>query len=204
MNYLWKGANQYSREDAVGSYLEGRGLVFPSGFVTDLRYHSKCSYHEEGNRYSHHPAMLAKVTGPDGTPATIHRTFLTAQGKKANVEKPRLLMPGKIPKGSAIRLFEPRAQMGIAEGIETALSAALIYKMPVWAAMSTTMMMHWEPPEDVEDVIIFGDNDENFAGHAAAFSLANRLCSVGNYVSVKVMIPDEVGDWNDYLISQQT
>jgi putative DNA primase/helicase len=47
-------------------------------------------------------------------------------------------------------------------------------------------------------VIVFADNDENFAGQAAAHRLAHRL-SVKNRI-VRVEVPSVSGwDWNDVL-----
>jgi putative DNA primase/helicase len=85
--------------------------------------------------------------------------------------------------------------MGIAEGIETALSASVLFNVPVWAAISAPLLKKWRPPPRVEKVIIFGDNDENYTGQEAAYSLARALA---NDVEVEVKIPSIPGwDWND-------
>ena len=138
------------------------------------------------------------VTGPDGAPSTLHRTYLTADGRKAEVEKPRLLMPGPFPKGGAIKLAAHGEVLGIAEGIETAFAASALFGMPCWAAVCDTALAAWLPPEDVVQVIIFADNDQNFAGQAAAYRLAHRL-AVKDRV-VRVESPSTSGwDWNDVL-----
>jgi Toprim domain len=52
------------------------------------------------------------------------------------------------------------------------------------------------PPNEVQRVIIFGDNDQGFAGQAAAYSLARRIA--GDRWTVAVRIPDQPGrHWND-------
>jgi phage/plasmid primase-like uncharacterized protein len=48
------------------------------------------------------------------------------------------------------------------------------------------MMAKWNPPDGVEKVIIYGDNDKSFAGQAAAYKLANRLSAK---LSVEVKFP---------------
>jgi putative DNA primase/helicase len=136
------------------------------------------------------------VTGSDGAPSILHRTYLTADGRKASVISPRRLMPGTVAKGAAIRLVPAGEALGIAEGIETALSAAALFGVPCWAAVNAGMLAAWQPPPEVQRIIIFGDNDLNHAGQAAAYALAKRLGS--HQRVVEVQFPDEVGaDWND-------
>lgn len=198
MNNLWQGSKAVEAGDPVATYLGARHIQLIR-FPNALRLAERCSYHDEGNRYRHFPAMIAKVTAPDGTPTTIHRTYLDTMGRKAQVKQCRRVMPGKIAKGSAIRLAPSASVMGIAEGIETALSASLVWQLPVWAGLNAGMVMSWEPPEDADEIVIFGDNDGNFAGQSAAFALAHRLTSQGK--DVRVELPDEPGDWNDFLVS---
>jgi putative DNA primase/helicase len=91
--------------------------------------------------------------------------------------------------------------MGVAEGIESAMSAAILFKMPVWATINGTMMAKWVPPEEAKEIWIFGDNDGNYTGQAKAYALAHRL-SVQFGRLVEVHIPEGVGeDWNDVLKS---
>ena len=196
MNNLWLGAKPIEAGDPVAAYLAGRGIRLDS-FPASLRYAERCSYHHEGNRYTTHPAMIAMVAGPDGKPATLHRTYLAHGGRKADLPKVRMLMPGKIAKGSAVRLGPAGSILGIAEGVETALSAHAIYQVPVWAALSAGMLMQWQPPAEADEIWIFGDYDANFAGQSAAYALAHRLAHEGKIV--KVQMPDVLGDWNDYL-----
>ena len=56
----------------------------------------------------------------------------------------------------------------------------------------------FEPPAGVGHVIIFADNDENFAGQAAAYRAAHRLALRG--IEVEVVTPPAAGDWLDHLI----
>ena len=49
------------------------------------------------------PGHAGDGDGPDGKPATIHRTYLTSDGHKAAVPEPRKLYSA-VPKGSAVRL----------------------------------------------------------------------------------------------------
>lgn len=149
------------------------------------------------------PCMVAIVSDADGKPSTMHRTFLRPDGKaKAEMDAPRKMMPGAMPDGGCVRLSEfGGGSIGIAEGIETAMSASALYSLPVWAALNTAALAKWQPPDGCEDVAIFSDNDKKFGGQAAAFALAHRL-AVKN-MPVTVHIPDIAGtDWNDVLLQR--
>jgi putative DNA primase/helicase len=136
------------------------------------------------------------VTGPDGALSTLHRTYLTNDGRKAPVTEPRRLVPGIIAKGAAIRLGPAGDVLGIAEGIETALSATALFGVPCWAAVSDARLAAWQPPPEAKRIIVFGDNDPNYAGQSAAYALARRLRSDERVVEVQ--IPTELGaDWNN-------
>lgn len=145
-----------------------------------------------------HPALLAIMQYPDGGGASVHRTYLTADGQKALVDPVRKMMPGLSLAGSAVRLGPIAERLGIAEGIETAICAGKLFGLPVWAATCANQLKAWEPPQGVKEVVIFGDNDASYTGQEAAFALAKRLHAAGLVVEVK--IPPMVGtDWqNEY------
>lgn len=189
---LWEGARRLTPGDPVSLYLERRGVGYPQN--TDaLRFAPACPV-PGGSQCT---AMIAKVTGPDGRGATIHRTFLTPDGRKAAMDEPRATMPGCIPDGSAIRLAMHGERLGIAEGIETALAATKRFGVPAWAAINATMLAKWQPPEGVREVIVFADNDANYAGLLAAATLAHRL-TVRAGLTVAIQMPERVGmDWAD-------
>jgi putative DNA primase/helicase len=175
--------------DVVWTYLNRRtGIV---NVPNSIRTHPSLRY-EAGRSFA---AMLALVTMPDGTPSTMHRTWLDGKGGKAPVDEPKKVMAGTIKTG-AIRLAPMAECLGLAEGIETALRASVLFGMPVWAAISAGGMRDWEAPEGLRHLIVFGDNDENFTGQTAAYSLANRLSLKG--IKTEVRIPAKVGtDWAD-------
>lgn len=100
-----------------------------------------------------------------------------------------------------MRLASSADTLGIAEGVETAMSAAQLFEVPVWAALSSGGLIKWRPPSTVRNVIVFGDNDSSFAGQAAAFALAHKLRIEGLHVDVR--IPDEEGDWNDVVAGER-
>lgn len=197
---LWRTAEMIADDDLVHHYLERRGIVLRVA-PADLRSVERCLY-QSNPKPEWHPAMLARVCDAEGRPVQLHRTYLDSVGNKAKVAEPRKLMPGTLPKGSAVRLGVPGKILGIAEGIETALAAAQIFAVPVWAAVNARMLLAWEPPKDVSEIVVFGDNDESFTGQSSAFALAHRLKMRHAGQSIRVEIPTKPGtDWNDELLA---
>lgn len=191
MNHLWRHAGPVQQGDRVDWYLRGRGIAldaFPAALRTSTA--GACQ------------GMIAMVTAPDGKPVNVHRTFLTDDGRKADMETPRKLMKGPFPLGSTVRLFPAGEVLGIAEGIETALSAHLMFGVPVWAALTADSLEAFRPPEGVRCLWVFGDHDTNFVGMAAAYRLAKAVHGKKD-VTAKVLIPANEGhDWNDELTRQ--
>jgi putative DNA primase/helicase len=190
---IWKEAAPIAPGDEVSRYLAWRGLEVPQSPA--LRCHPGLSY-RDGDETGRYPAMLALVTAPDGSGASIHRTYLL-DGKKAPVSKPRKLMPGLPISGAAVRLSPIAECLGVAEGVETALASSMQFFMPVWAAVSAGGLESWIPPDGVKKVCVFGDNDITYTGQKAAYALAHRLAMSG--IEVDVQIPDGAGtDWADF------
>ncbi len=199
MQTIWTGGKPIDRYDPVGKYLESRAIVLDE-YPKTLRYAERCRY-EKG---VYHPAMLAIFQGVDDKAGQLHRTFLDFGGNKANVEKPKQFMPLPFPDGGAVRLFEHSGALGIAEGIETALSTFILTGVPTWAALDTARLMKFEPPEDVKELHIFADNDAHYAGQSYAMNLAARLSHKRSEIDVCVSIPDRIGaDWNDVLMQKR-
>ncbi len=89
-------------------------------------------------------------------------------------------------------------KVGIAEGIETAIAAHKLFRMPVWAALSSAGMVNVQFPGHIKEVVIFVDNDE--PGITAAKKLEARLVQQG--IIVSVAIPTQIGwDFNDQLLN---
>jgi len=187
---LWRGS-----EPATGTpadrYLTARGL---SGLTASpaLRFRADTS-HPEGGRY---PALIALVTGPDGTPLAIHRTYLTRDGGKAAVEPTKASL-GPVW-GGAIRLqgLDPEHALVIAEGIETAASAGLLMGLPAWAALSAgNLAQGLVLPPEAQSIVIAADPDQ--PGRIAARDAWLRWTAEGR--SVRVAVPNGAGDFNDLL-----
>jgi hypothetical protein len=156
--------------------------------------------------------MVAVVRGPDGKAVSLHRTWLTPDGRKAPLAQPRreVARPSYFSThGAAIRLGMPGEVLGVAEGIETALSAQQACGFAVWSTLNATLMAQLVVPQEVRTVVIFADKDRTVngkhAGQSAASSLAQRLVSEGRDVLICIP-PDSIDegskgiDWNDVLM----
>jgi putative DNA primase/helicase len=191
---VWAGSSPVVPGCLADVYLRARGLgerAYPSA----LRFAPALRDGEGGVR----PAMLALVGLYGHKPVSMHRTFLRADGgAKAEMASPRKMMPGELPDGACVQLSEwgNAGPLGIAEGIETAMAASARFDVPVWSAINATMLAKWLPPLGCEEVVIFGDNDASFAGHAAAYRLAHRLSARQIPVTVQ-MAPIPGQDWAD-------
>jgi putative DNA primase/helicase len=195
MMNVWRNSVPAAPGDLVHRYLASRHIdevIYPKA----LRFARSLMDGDGGIR----PCMVAMVTEASGEKVVqMHRTFLKPDGSgKAEMQAPRKLLPGELPEGCAIRLSEYNGHgaLGIAEGIETALSASAMFDLPVWAAINAGNLAKWEPPAGCVEVAIFGDNDPKFAGQAASYALARRLAS--KKLAVTVHIPLIAGtDWAD-------
>jgi len=182
------------RAAALRAYLSRRGL---SGAELDgrvVRFHPALGYWKKNDRSEielagRYPAMVALVTDAEGAPVTVHRTYLTPDGRKAPVPAPKKLMgyPGERLVGGAIRLFAPEPVLGVADGIETALAVHLKTGMPVWSAISAKLLERLELPAQTSLVVIWADRDRSGAGEATAMRLRQRLLRRG--ISVAVHLP---------------
>jgi len=115
-------------------------------------------FHNEGN----FPAMLAAAQGVDGKVANIWRTYLDASGAKASLPVAKKAAGRFLQPSYAVRLAEPDDELGVAEGIESALAAMILFGIPCWSTLNSDGMRKFEIPEGYErvrKVRFFGDND---------------------------------------------
>ena len=194
---LWERSESLSIGDPVCRYLASRGIAPEALRVPSsvLRI-AKDVLHPETKVRSY--AMLAKVVSPNNQAVNIHITYINEQGQKLD----RRVMRGSLPEGCAVRLGQENQVMGIAEGIETALSASRLFNLPVWAALNANQLSKWIPPKICNEVWVFGDNDLSYTGQYKAYELANKLTRLG--FAVSVFLPKDVGnDWNDELNDEE-
>lgn len=196
VGWLWRKTRPASDVEPVRIYLKRRGLrALDSPYLRGMR---NC-IHPSGKVLS---AMICGVVSWEWGLMNLHYTYLTDDGEKSCVDPVKCMLPGaKFPKGGAIPFAEPvDGLLGVAEGVETALSAARLHGVPVWAATNANALRSIIVPDGVKKVFVFGDNDANNVGQHAAYALAARLVKEG--LAVDVHIPEMVGDWNDVLVAR--
>lgn len=166
-------------------YFARRGLrVYQQPQI--LRFHPRLSYRDEdGEIIGYFPALIFRVVDSEGRSVTLHRIYLTADGEKAPVPVPKKLM--SYPKGirqlvgGAIRLVPAGYILGVAEGPETALAVIEATGMPVWSAVSATLMEQIVVPGYVRRVIGWLDKDLSERGKRAGIVLCERMWKEGRY-----------------------
>lgn len=140
------------------------------------------------------PAMVASVTDLSGQVIAIQRTFIARDGSgKALIQSPKRSL-GSLAEGS-VQLGPSAPTIGIAEGIETGLSAMERFAVPVWCALGSNLAriaLH----DITRNVMIFADRGE--AGEHAAEKASAAFRSIGRRVAVRFPA-DNFKDFNDEL-----
>jgi hypothetical protein len=160
-----------------------------------IKFHPKLKHSPTQKFY---PAMVSiiqeinkdKVIG-------IHRTYLTPEGKKANIEHNKMIF-GKLNSGCVILNqggFNSK-YLVVGEGIETSLSLKMLYPDEmVVSCLSSSGMKNLVLPSKSSKLIIGIDNDE--AGMIAGELLGTRAIVEGWEVSI--ITPQHGNDWNDTI-----
>lgn len=190
---LWREASILAGSP-VADYLASRGIELTS---PDLRFHPRTPLGPKGAvRFL--PAMVAAVRNDAGILA-LHRTFLELGPVRiAPFDRPKRAL-GSLGFG-AVRLAMPRGgRLGLAEGIESALSAQQMFGIPCWATLGNERFGLVTIPESVREVHLFVDADAGgmLAEERARESYASDLRRI---VTRRPVIDGQ--DWNDVLIAR--
>lgn len=156
------------------------------------------------------PAMLSAMVSDKGKIGACHITYLAADGRaKADVEKAKLMWPETA--GMMIRVTQGRSGLpleqadagllGITEGIEDALSAAVADPdLRMWAAGSLSGLLYVPDHAAISGYLIFKDNDWGKPQATRLFNRAvARIRGFGKPVEVIAVPADWGKDINDAL-----
>jgi hypothetical protein len=173
------------------AYLAARGL---SRLPSELRFHPRTPL-GRGRLVRFRPAIIAAVR--DGrTLVAVQRQFLALDrpGLATDLASPKLML-GQ-PGAGAVQLCRAGTTLALAEGIETALSAAVLLDLAVWAVLGNERLPRVAIPPQVERLVLLPDQD-------GAGALAERLArkTYASQVSRIETIWPLAGhnDWNDVL-----
>ena len=191
---LWWGCEPIDGTHA-GAYLHARAIGY-CRFLA-LRFHPDL-IHRDDNSIRRLPALVAAVTGNDGAVEGVQRTWLDPKRpEKADLVRPRKAL-GRVH-GRAVRFSGSAsgATLLAGEGIETVLS--LVIAVPgihAAAALSAGSLGAFEPPQDLDLLVIARDRDVE-GGHAA--NRLQRRCRERGIPSI--VIVSERSDFNDDLVA---
>lgn len=188
----WRKASSIIRDSPAGHYLIQRGCALPPEGA-DIGWHPRVQHWQSGHIG---PAMVALITDPRSSrPVSLHMTWLATDGSgKADLDdyKNKLTIPGHSNVG-IIRLYPDQSitmGLGIAEGIETALTAARCF-VPVWAAVNSSNLAKFPRLPGIEALTIFADADH--AGRKAAAVCAERWRELDAEVRIVAAEPADGG-----------
>ena len=215
LNNLWQHSVSFEEPEAVVArlYLKKRHILTAALAVKSLRFNPALSYKDsDGCFIGKFPGITALVRDNDGHPVALHRTYLTRVGEKLSKEGcvSRKMTPSLgSGVGRVVQMGSPvNGVLGIAEGLETALSVIQGTGMPVWSCLSATFMPQFVPPSSVKTVMVFVDMDRSGAGQESARKLTENLKPKG--INVVPMLPLlarnglKSVDWADQLASDRS
>jgi len=197
---LWEGGGPLESGSAAAAHGHRRGVALSGLGLSGLRAHGAVAtriYDDSGLRL---PALLAAVRDRAGAVRAVEVTYLDARGALSRLARPSRKVVGSIPAGSAVRLVPRAAEMLVAEGVFTTLSAMTRFGLPGWALLSTSNLRRWSAPDGVRRVLIAGDRGPD--GEGSAGVLCARLLADGVAASV-ILPPVGAGDWNDLLQAEK-
>jgi putative DNA primase/helicase len=183
---IWRSGRPIPSGTIQARYLQSRALSLqpPASLRAATTLHL--------NRYAF-PTIVAAVQAPDGRVIAVQEMLLDPSGdRKAQIRFSRLTT-GALGWG-AVRLAAATHVLGLAEGVETALSAMQLSGVPCWACLGSNRMHRVAIPDCAKELHLFGDNDE--PGRAAV----ERTAHQHRHRRIVVRFPPkQFNDWNDWL-----
>jgi putative DNA primase/helicase len=192
-NDILKLFNGTSDDKVVNDWLTSKGL----GVSSEVLFGRKaCALFENGQLVGHVPAVIAPITSAGGDLVSAQRLYVAEDLKKT-------MPPVGTINGAAVQLYPVDDEVGLAEGVATAIAAYQLFGVPTWAALSAHGIKTFEPAPGIRRIVVFSDNDSTYVGQAAAFDLARRLSNRPERIECVVNVPDVADtDWRDVLLNR--
>lgn len=192
---LWDEARPLSGTPAEIYLRRRRIALLPSA----LRFHPRTPL-GQGDAAEFRPAMIAALhdggRGDTGRFVAVQRTFFDRDDARRarDLSDPRMML-GR-PHHAAVLLGTATSVLGLAEGIETALSAMILFGIPVWATLGSERLHQIAIPDHVTRLVLFPDND--IAGEIGVASAMEAYAVPGRIIETEFP-PTGFKDWNDVL-----
>lgn len=190
---IWMEARPIGGTPPETYLARARAIDIPGDIYSgsSIRFHPACPFRLNSGEVVRLPAMVAAMTSIECNVFTgISRTALLPDGSgKAKVRG--LPDDGRMMLGSsksAVVRLTPDEDMtiglGLAEGIETAMSVMGFGFSPLWATLSAGTLKSLPVLGGVEALTIFADNDASGTGMAAAWACAERWNAAGHECTI--------------------
>jgi len=170
------------------TYLRSRGNVIP--VPPTIRFHPALKH---ADLPSPSPCLVAAACDGDRRVTGIQRIYLTHDGRKAPVNRPKMAL-GTL-RGSAVRLAPTTDRVWLTEGVEDGLAVVQMMGEPAWALLGTANFKSVVLPDSIRQVILAPDGDD--AGQGVIQETAIRLAGQGREVRVAKLPAGK--DWCDVL-----
>lgn len=191
---LWEKADRI-KGTLAETYLKARGLK-SFNWPDSLGFLPSVPHKPSGRSF---PCMLSAVTDGMGDVLAVQRTYLAEDGSAKAQVSPAKMTLGNMGNG-CVKLGRPTDTLGIAEGVETALSAKQIYMIPTWATLSANRLDKVQVPKNVTHIIIFADNGPvGMSSACDAAEVYERQGLVADVMPPSVHFKGNVSDFNDVL-----
>ena len=144
------------------------------------------------------PAMICAVNDAStGLVVGLQRLYFGRDGN------PVIRPDGKKDRKSLGRIWgnaamlspwpDPEGRWGCAEGLESALAATLLTRIPTWSAVNAGNMAQLRPPIWARHVTIFADHDEEATGMKRAVEALDAWRGRPGIESVRILTHKRVG-----------
>ncbi|PNU03790.1 DUF7146 domain-containing protein [Novosphingobium guangzhouense] len=192
---VWEEATEIFRTPAQ-VYLRQRHItILPRA----LRFHPRTPI-RLGSTLEYRPAMIAALCEVDASGGrrfhAIQRTFFDRKDARRARDLPAPRMTMGRPANAAVILAEATSELGLAEGVETALSAMMLFGIPVWATLGSDRLHQVTIPSNVTRLVLFPDNDP--AGARGSMRAVQSHKRPGRTIET-AFPPAFFKDWNDVL-----
>lgn len=160
-----------------------------------LRFNSRTPL-GSGQAVRFRPAMIAALHDA-GRFVAIQRTFfdhLDGARRARDLTDPKMTL-GRSHRG-AVMLAPATWVLGLAEGVETAISAMTLFGIPVWATLGSERLHQIAIPDSITRLVLFPDND--IAGEIGVANAMDAYRRPDRSIEAEFP-PNGYKDWNDVL-----